>query len=286
MTKVISILNFKAGVGKTTITVALSEFLAEEKSKKVLLIDLDPQTNATVSLISQRRWKELDDAGRTISQLFRDAIEGSHIFKIDKSIINNVSNVHNGIARLSLLPSSLSLTEIDYRLAFVPSISHYTLSPTDILANSISSHLTSFDYVFIDCPANFGLITMNGLRICDYYLIPVIPDILSTLGIPQILSLTKEFANRLNAKPVPLGIILSKVKQVNLHKSVENMLRESSAKGAFPRIFESKIIERVRAAEAMDYETKVMTLKQKYGYTSYDDFESLTREFLRVVNDM
>ena len=63
MTTVISMINLKGGVGKTQVTVALAEFLAKVYSKKVLVIDLDPQTNATVMLIGYDRWKELNNQG-------------------------------------------------------------------------------------------------------------------------------------------------------------------------------------------------------------------------------
>ena len=72
MGKIISLINLKGGVGKTTTTVALAEFLTFEKRKKVLVIDLDPQTNATVMLINQEVWKKANDEGRTIHQMFLD----------------------------------------------------------------------------------------------------------------------------------------------------------------------------------------------------------------------
>ena len=69
-THVLSFINLKGGVGKTTTAVAVAEMLAQEERKHVLLIDLDPQTNATVTLISEERWAEMDSDGRTVAQLF------------------------------------------------------------------------------------------------------------------------------------------------------------------------------------------------------------------------
>ena len=71
----ISLINLKGGVGKTTLTVALAEFLTLEHNFKVLVIDLDPQTNATVSLMNEYEWKKQNIKGQTIVQLFRDYLE-------------------------------------------------------------------------------------------------------------------------------------------------------------------------------------------------------------------
>src|SRR5262245_4340155 len=73
-THVLSFLNLKGGVGKTMTAVAVAEMLAQEHRKHVLLIDLDPQTNATVTLIPERQWAEMDQEGRTIAQLFEDRL--------------------------------------------------------------------------------------------------------------------------------------------------------------------------------------------------------------------
>ena len=87
MATVISFINLKGGVAKTTTTVAVAEMLDSEFGKKVLLIDLDPQTNATVMLIGDERWRTLNDQHQTIAQLFRDALNGeTKTFDLAKAI--------------------------------------------------------------------------------------------------------------------------------------------------------------------------------------------------------
>src|SRR5690349_4784611 len=116
MPVVTSFINLKGGVGKTTLTVALAHFLAIEHRKRVLVIDLDPQTNATVCLIPEQEWKRLDDAGLTIYQLFVDQVKGSRRFDADAAIVRNVSNVGGGVEGLDVLPSSLGLIKIQDRV--------------------------------------------------------------------------------------------------------------------------------------------------------------------------
>ncbi len=101
-THVLSFINLKGGVGKTTTAVAVAEMLAQEERKHVLLIDLDPQTNATVTLITEDKWAEEDQAGNTIAQLFQDRLnpQAPPKFDIEKAIIRRVSTINDGIARL------------------------------------------------------------------------------------------------------------------------------------------------------------------------------------------
>ncbi|HLY32172.1 MAG TPA: ParA family protein, partial [Ktedonobacterales bacterium] len=97
MAVVTSIINLKGGVGKTTLTLALAHYLAGEHSKRVLVIDLDPQTNATIALVTERRWRERDQSGQTLYQLFKDQLDGTQNFNTHESILTRVSNVSGGI---------------------------------------------------------------------------------------------------------------------------------------------------------------------------------------------
>jgi len=102
MATVISTINLKGGVGKTQMTVALAEFLALEFNKKTLLIDLDPQTNATVAFMDEREWLKKDKNGETLLQLFKGKLEKTSKFDINKAIVHRASNVGGGIPNLDL----------------------------------------------------------------------------------------------------------------------------------------------------------------------------------------
>jgi chromosome partitioning protein len=282
MTRIVSTINLKGGTGKTLMTVALAEFLSEEEKCRVLVIDVDPQTNATVSLISQQDWDQRNDSGRTLAQLFKDKLEGTSSFSIYDSIIRNVSNIHGGIEGLNLLPSSLDLIDLQDKLPLIPATTNYRDDPVTVLEKALKTILegNEYNYVLIDCPPNLGLITQNALKISDSYLIPVIPDILSTLGIPQIIKRVRQFANNWEKQITPLGIILSKVREINLHRSMALDLENKARTGLYPPVWETKIKEAARSAEAADFDAFPNTLKQKYGYGGYYEvYRSLVTEF-------
>lgn len=285
MTTVISTINLKGGVGKTTMTVAMAEFLAIEHNKKVLVIDLDPQTNATVSLISEESWLKKDKKGETLLQLFKDKLDKTSEFDINRAIVKRASNVAGGIRNLDLLPSSLGLIEIQDALPLISAGRFYVSSPVTILKEAVSDILSKYEFVLIDCPPNLGIITLNGIYISDYYLIPSIPDILSTYGIPQILSRIENFKHETGSDIEPLGIVVSMYRaQSRLHDTVIGNLRVRASHSEYPRIFETIIPLTVRTAEAADYYSEVNTLRQKYGYGRvYENYRDLTGELLTYV---
>lgn len=283
MAKVISFINLKGGVGKTTCAVAMAEFLAKEHDQSVLLIDLDPQTNATIALISEEDWQERDANGQTIRQLFQDMRDRTNVFDIDDAIIQGVSNVGGGIDNLCLLPSSLGLIEIQDQLALIPGSHQYAISPVEILAGALRSTLDNFDYVLIDCPPNLGIITLNGILISNGYVIPTIPDILSTYGIPQILNRIGEFSRQKRIHVDAKGIIVSKYRaQSGLHNSKLQQLQQDAASGKLPPILMPIVPEATHIAESPDYSATVSTLRQKYGYgKNYETYSALALEFMR-----
>ncbi len=284
MTHVISIINLKGGVGKTQTTIALSEFLAANYNKRVLIIDLDPQTNATVSLMDENRWLEQDKKGNTVFQLFSDKVYNTKLFNIDNSIVKNVSNIDSGIQNLDLLPSSLRLIDIQDKLPLVSNSGYFIKTPITILKESLANVITNYDYVIIDCPPNLGLITLSGIFISDYYLIPTIPDILSTYGIPQILARINAFKNDAGINIRPLGIVISMFRSNNrLHNSIVESLKYKERKGDYPRIFDTYIPLSVKISEAAEYQAGVKTLPQKYGYELYDRYNHLVEEVLKYV---
>lgn len=287
MSKVISTINLKGGVGKTSMTIALAEFLAIEHFKKVLIIDLDPQTNATVALMDQEKWDEKDKNGETLYQMFKDKIDKTSHFDIRKAIVKNVSNINDGVEGLDLLPSSLRLIDLQDELPSIPARNFHAITTNEILKGAISKVKDDYDYILIDCPPNLGLITLNGIQISDHYIIPCIPDILSTHGIPQILDRINGFKALTGSTITPLGIVISMYrKQSRLHDATIRKLKGEYIMGKYPRVFDTIIPMNTRTAGAVEYDVPFTSLMNKYGYNAaYDCYSELTKEFMTYAGN-
>ena len=277
MVQVLSTINLKGGVGKTTTTVAMAEFMSGVMQKRVLVIDLDPQTNATVMMIGEDRWREANEKEHTIARLFKDALDqDNRRFDFEATLVKGVSNVADA-RTIDLLPSSLDLIDVQDRLASVQPGRFYAVNPIDLLSRAVKPHLDNYDIVIIDCPPNLGIITLNGLRISDRYVIPTIPDVLSTYGIPQILSRVEQFSREIAEELEPLGIVITKY-QANstVHRNTVRQLRDKGN----PHVFDTIIPQANQFADAAEHRGQ-MTLKQKWGYgVLAEKLESLTSEIV------
>lgn len=284
MATVISTINLKGGVGKSTTTVALAEMLSSEFEKRVLVIDLDPQTNATSMLIGDKRWGELNKEGNTLAQLFKDALSKPEERKFDLQRTRQiqVGNVTQ-VPTVDLLSSSLDLIDIQDRLYSMDRGRFHAGDPTDLLRRAIKPVIDEYDYVLIDCPPNLGIITLNGLRISHGYIIPVIPDVLSTYGIPQIISRVSDFAVDIGEDIEPLGIVVSKYRaQSTVHNNTVKRLQQAED----APVFETVIPERNAIAASAEYqgEHQYSTLRQKYGGgEQFEQFYYLTSEIMEAT---
>lgn len=295
MAKVISVINLKGGVAKTTTTVQISECLASEFGKKVLVIDLDPQTNATIALIKEEKWEELDQAGKTLYQLFYDKLEKTNQFNITSAIQKEVSNLK--LSKLDLLPSSIRFIDIQDRISEIPSKTGFALNPMEILKSAIHQILPEYDYVLIDCPPNLGFITRNGIEISDYYFIPTIADTLSTYGIPQIIRTINQFTLDRPLKIKCLGLLVTKFdsRSQSHSRGIRNLPTKFSKIFSDLNITEAPIFNTIipqanATSEAMEYSNTPSTFREKYGRSRSGDrylneyVLDLTREVIKYAN--
>lgn len=285
MAHVIATINLKGGVGKTTTTAALAEFLVAEFHKKVLVIDLDPQTNLTTVLIGEDGWADLNYDDSTLATLFQDALrpDGEPVkFDLDKTLQRSVSPVRE-VRKLDLLPSSLDLIDVQDRLGTMSSGRFYSNNPTDLLRKAVRPILDDYDYVLVDCPPNLGIVTLNGLRISDGYIIPTIPDVLSTYGIPQIQRRVKDFGDSIGEHIAEIGIVITKYRAAStVHRNTISRLRDDDE---LPIVMDAWIPESNQIASSADF-VDYGTLRQKYGYQGqFDTFRTMTEEFIELVEE-
>lgn len=285
MTKVISFINLKGGVAKTTTAVMLADTLAIMGQKRVLVLDLDPQTNATLALIGEERWLAADDAGQTLAQLFLDQVNGTSVFDPARAVIRGASNLNrishemmdqlpDGLqyGRVDLLPSSIRLIDVQDRMQDISTRSHYSVSPMEVVRKFVAPLFSAYDYVLIDCPPNLGFVTLNGLEVSDHYLIPTIPDRMSTYGVPQIVNRVADVKAKRNLNISCLGVIITKYQSNSStqKRGLERLPTDLAAAFAphgepTPPILNTRLPQTNALAEAVIYERKVANYRDKYG---------------------
>ena len=208
MCNVVSIINMKGGVGKTTLTINLAYYLAYLENQKVLIIDFDPQSNSSSAYITYNRYEELLDERKVISEIFTD---------IDR-IIGPVSSRNPKLLTLSDLSVNVRSTKDKGKIDIV--VSELELSKVlersggaaieERLAKILEEKKKAYDYVLIDCSPTYSVLTNNALMASDYILIPVKPDPFSARGIPMLLKKIEQHNRLHNDKKVEvLGIVFN-----------------------------------------------------------------------------
>lgn len=278
MTRVVSIVNMKGGVAKTTTTIMLAEFLAGELGKRVLLLDVDPQISLTIALVGEEKWMQAHQAGRTMSTLFAEEIDdpAERIWDASKSILRNASNVR-AVTEVDLLPSSPNVLRMQGQLTAMAMASRGSRDPDTILADGIEPVLGDYDYVLIDCPPSMDGLTMNALRMSEAYLIPTVPDVLSTYGIPMIQEYVKEFAEDAEFDaPHELGLVLTKFQRNS--KVHWTTIQKLNSNPSLPELLEPWVPQSNDIAAAAEFK-EYSTLTVKYGQTHVRTLSELATTF-------
>ena len=190
---VVAVINYKGGVGKTTIVANLAAELAW-RGRKILLLDLDAQASLTFSFIRPDKWEQDLEQDRTIKSWF-DSFESGSPISLDSLIFqpDEMSDLLSSrTGELHLLASHLGLINVDLELA--TSLGGANLSQTkknflkvhSRLRDGLSSLEDVFDMILIDCPPNFNIVTKNAIVASEFILVPAKPDYLSTMGIDYL----------------------------------------------------------------------------------------------------
>lgn len=292
--KVVSVINYKGGVGKTTITANLaSEMVC--RGKRVLVIDLDPQTNLTFSYMKVEKWSKIYEKSKTIKYWFDSIIDGTKSVPRFKDLVVNENGVDLICSHLGLIDVDIELaagltgnTERQHKKNFVKTYSY--------IKNELKKLENEYDIVLFDCPPNFSIVTKNALIASDFYIVPAKMDYLSTLGINQLKNhvdnLVEQFNNYIEgedrkASPVFLGVIATMIAVRNGEPISAQRVYIEQLKRNKITIFDSKIREnKTIYADAPEYGIPVVCQAVSVGST-YDqvivELKDLTTEFMRKV---
>ena len=200
--KIISVINYKGGVGKTTISANLAADIAF-RGKKILAIDLDPQASLTFSFFNVDEWRKKYEASKTIKNWYDAFIDKDTDLSLD-SLIARPHRVNVGSGTLDLICSHLALINVDLELATrliggsERDLRNNYLRVLSRLRHGLDSLEDKYDFILIDCPPNFNIVTKTAIAASDYLLVPTKPDYLSTLGIEQLEKHVKELVKTYN----------------------------------------------------------------------------------------
>ncbi len=244
MAYVLTLANQKGGVGKTTTAVNLAAFLGKRK-KKVLVIDLDPQGNATSGLGIGKG--ELD---ATIYDVLVNDVDMNDI-------------IWEGSAdNLSICPTNINLAGAEIELVNV-------MSREQVLKNAIKPVRNDYDYILIDCPPSLGILTINALTASDGIIIPIQGEYYALEGLTQLIDTINIVKKKLNKNLSILGVVLT---MFDRRTQLTKQVKEEVDNYFGDKVFTTVIPRNVRLAEAPSHGLAILDYdKSSRGAKAYDE---------------
>ncbi len=250
--KKIAICNQKGGVAKTTTAVNVASYLAL-KGKRTLLIDIDPQANATSGL-----------------GLKKNEIENSIYDVLHEHINLEQAIKKTTIEKLSIVPSNISLTGAEVELVNVMGREYR-------LKKAVQEMKSGFDFIIIDCPPSLGLLTINGLTAADSILIPIQCEYYALEGLGQLINTIKLITENLNDKLAIEGVLLTMADyRTNLTKEVINEVKKFFG----DKVYNTIIPRTIKLTEAPGF-GKPIALYDEHS-PGAQKYEALVHEILDI----
>ena len=250
MGTVLAIANQKGGVGKTTTAVNLASCLAVAE-RNVLLIDVDPQANATSGLGVDSH--ELDVS---VYDVFVNRVDAERVV------------VSTKVPNLSLLPSHINLVGTEVELVQV-------IAREKILREALSGIRDRYDYVLIDCPPSLGILTLNALTAADSVFIPIQCEYYALEGLSKLLNTVKLVQKNLNKSLGIFGVLMTMYDgRLNLCQQVEREVRDYFKE----KVFQTAVMRNVRLSEAPSFGLPIIMFDA--ASTGADNYMRLAEEIL------
>lgn len=235
-------MNLKGGVGKTTLAVNFAAYCGRG-GLKTLLIDLDPQTNATLSCVSYEDWQAHAKENGTVANLLgvRGHTSGDGANKDARDVV-----IEEVFENVDLIPSHLDLFTVDLDLGAAS-------AREKILKRALSGVVEDYDVVVCDCPPNLTIPTQNAIAMSSHYVIPVSPDFLSSIGVGLLKNRIAVLADALEVEIEPVGIVISRVGRTSYYRErTIQTLREE-----FDDVLDTSLVERSKVSEGTETQTNV-----------------------------
>jgi chromosome partitioning protein len=260
---VLACVNLKGGVGKTALAVNLAAY-AGQTGLKTLLIDLDPQTNATFSCITAADWEKHTLSHGTVADILgaRKAYAATGVEKTPEEVV-----IRDVFDNVDLIPSHLELFTIDLDMAGA------TARETK-LARSMKDFKKNYDLVICDCPPNLTIPTQNALALSSHYVIPVSPDYLSSIGVALLKTRIAGFCADISHNIQLAGISLTRIGRPAVYRDeIVATLRKQFGK----EVLSSETKERVQVSETASRQKPIFSGTDK---DAINEFTNLSLEIM------